>query len=1014
MIEKITFVKASSQKGFAAPPSIPLMQQGFQDDDKNYAKLSGALLHSYYVSSGISFKGSNKKEDKLKIVREAMTDKSAEIYKSAQKLAKKYQHDTVQQIHVLRVYMDVFLDTIKQLDNGEIIQIDDKFFASPGTLEERFGSDIFSDKKKRNVLKDIFIQESKILDKKLSRMPKAKKTDKMPQFSKKYLNDIYINFKNDNTPDSDGIKQGTDFVHDEYLLSNVLWPASERVSKELSEPFIMRLSEKLMKYRKEKYAPMAFFEDKSKEVWKNLNYGTNMFILYEPEMETSYMLDTFESSLKNKDENLGKFNKNNTTLLRYNKHANVDYILEEIRKGIKDKNRNYVFVFDYHDVNINHADLDSIDSLSQYFTDKQKYPNLRFVITAKKDEYYDKISSSDSYKDFSPVTIPIINVENAKKMFKSEKSLMSEIKKEFSPKAIDRVIEASDKMDGYFPKKAQRALGLVARYYTNKDKISEKDAVEYIKGAKEVFKTVETDDSSVKVIMDTGIKLKDIVGFKTNKKVAESLVKQIKNKSIGTKGIILYSMDGTSGAGRRHTAKAVAGEAKIPFLEINAIDFGTKDVNIFSESSSTPEGAIKKLFSMAKAQAEINPHQAIMLYIKNFEYFSCGEQVTEYHEKAMSQLLKEMEIAKKQGLNIIVMGSVSNPDLIGDSTKNSDMFNKKIGIESPRRNKDARFDIIEYFIKQNKIKLNALNESDKKEMIDSFAKITEGSTFVDLKSIVSEFKNIANERGKKAADRGDFIEALLQSAYGMPNINYEPKYIKEMTTSHECGHAVNFTIMNEITKSIHPWYESSKVGFVTLDPRAYYGGCVVPSYTENREINFHNIFADLVTFFGGGSCENKFYDVDGSYGITADMEYATQIASEAVGIMGIGHYFGKKSMNGCFVIDEKDKHLFNKDLNIFLRNAQLVSDMIAEEYSDFIKQFTDKYSSKVGTGECVVDGDQFRKELNEWRAALPENKKQDLLTLNELIKDIMIQTKKGVLLDGSDNESQKSNIIVLQ
>lgn len=958
---------------------------------------SGKLLHSYYVPN-ISFKGEiNKKEDKLKVITDEMTEKSADIYKKAQKLAKKYQHNDVEQIHVLRVFLDLFIDTINKLDSGDIAKIDKTFFVAPDSLEDWFGNDIFHDDKKRKVLKETLETESKIIDEKLSKMPKSKDV-KTPKFSKGYLNDIYLDFKQENTPDSDGIVMGTGLVHDGYLFSKALWPSSEKITNELSQPFIMLLSEKMMKFRKDKPTPMKFFEEKSREVWKNLNVGTNMFVLYEPGMETSYMLDTFESILKDKGETFGKFNKDNTVILRYNKNVNSDYIIEEIKKGVKDKNKNYVLVFDYHDVDINEADTDGLLEISQYFTDKQKYPNLRFVMTAKKDRYYDDISAKQEYKDFSPVTIPIINVENAKKMFKAEKSLMSEIKKDFSPKALDKVIEASDKLDGYFPQKAQRALGLVSRYYYNKEKISEKDAVEYIKQAKEVFKTSDVDDSSVKVELDTKLKLKDIIGFQSNRRVAESLVKQIKNKTIGTMGIILYSMDGTSGAGRCHTAKAIAGEAKIPYLEINAIDFGTKDVSIFSETSSTPEGAIKKLFSMAKAQAEINPHKALMLYIKNFEYFSCGDQVTEYHEKAMSQLLKEMEVAKKHGLNIIVMGSVSDPDLIGDSTKNSDMFTKKIGIESPQRNKQARYELIEYFIKKNNIKLNAKNDEERKALIDSFANNTEGFTLIDLKSIVSEFKNIANERGKKFADKLDFIEAILQIESGIPNVNMIKQYSKEMTTGHECGHAVNFSVMNEITKEIHPWYESSKVGFITIDPRGWFAGCVYPSFTENNEVSFHNTFADLVTDFGGYSCENKFYDVDGSWGITADMEYATHAANEAVGKMGMGHYFGKKSLDGCYFINDQDKADINKDVDIFLRNAQFVSDLIIDVYADFIQKFTQKYSNKVGTGECIIDGEQFRKELKEWTDSLPPEKKQDIKELKDCIKDIMTKTKNGKLI----------------
>ena len=101
----------------------------------NLAIPSGKLLHSYYVSNPVAFKGLENKTDKLKFVRDAMTDKSADIYRDAQKLAKKYQHDTVQPIHVLRVYMDIFRETKNQLENGTITAIEDNFFDTPVTLE---------------------------------------------------------------------------------------------------------------------------------------------------------------------------------------------------------------------------------------------------------------------------------------------------------------------------------------------------------------------------------------------------------------------------------------------------------------------------------------------------------------------------------------------------------------------------------------------------------------------------------------------------------------------------------------------------------------------------------------------------------------------------------------------------------------------------------------------------------------------------------------------------------------
>ena len=180
-------------------------------------------------------------------------------------------------------------------------------------------------------------------------------------------------------------------------------------------------------------------------------------------------------------------------------------------------------------------------------------------------------------------------------------------------------------------------------------------------------------------------------------KEAENIIKQIKNKTMGTKGFIVYSQDGMAGGGRRHTAEVRAGGTKVPFVSINTMDFGTKDVDLFGGTIMSPEASIKKLFSLVTTQAEANPHKAAVLFIDNFEYFSVGEFISEYHQKAMAQLIREMSNAQKKGLNIVVMGSVSDPRFIGTSTMKSFLFNDNIEISSPAINELERYEVKIYY-----------------------------------------------------------------------------------------------------------------------------------------------------------------------------------------------------------------------------------------------------------------------------------------------------------------------------
>ena len=176
-----------------------------------------------------------------------------------------------------------------------------------------------------------------------------------------------------------------------------------------------------------------------------------------------------------------------------------------------------------------------------------------------------------------------------------------------------------------------------------------------------------------------------------------------------------------------------------------------KDVDLFGGGNLSPEGSMKKLFGMVKAQAETNPKKSAILYIENFEYFSYGENLSEYHEKAMSQLIREMNKAQEQGMNIVVMGSMNNPEYIGDATSKSFKFIDQIEVESPGYNKEARNEIINYYIKKKGIKL--AGDSEEQQKIKSHINmLTERCSYIEILTLLDKAKNVAKERKHKNAD----------------------------------------------------------------------------------------------------------------------------------------------------------------------------------------------------------------------------------------------------------------------
>ena len=223
--------------------------------------------------------------------------------------------------------------------------------------------------------------------------------------------------------------------------------------------------------------------------------------------------------------------------------------------------------------------------------------NVKFLFYDTKNNYYTIMASNFApfYADFEESSIPSLSTKQMIKSFKENPVLMKDIQKPFSRNAVEKTVEASARLDGAFPEKTQNLMKKIVTYYIDKKDINDKDVLNYLKEATSLFKK-NNDDSSVEVIFDTGKKLNDIIGKTSTKKEAAAIVKQIKSNKMGTKGVVIYSQDGSPGSGRRYTAKAIAGAARVPYIEMNTMDFGTKEVDLFGGGALSPEASMKKYF----------------------------------------------------------------------------------------------------------------------------------------------------------------------------------------------------------------------------------------------------------------------------------------------------------------------------------------------------------------------------------------------------------------------------------
>ena len=945
--------------------------------------LPQSLNLNYFVSFGA--KQPKKDSKKLETIIYNSDLQSKNLLKLLSKEAQESGYDKITTLHVIKHGLEEVDQYIADVDarkktpkiNPGLVDI----------LKEDIRADIFSDNELRKKVQPIIRENIKILDELLQ---ENKPKDKISS------NDIVLS--EDMVDSIWAIRVNPNDIISPYTIMAAAIDSPDEVTAKFEYELMESLANTLMKNNADmsERMPYSGYENKASNVLKNLSLGTDVFVTYDASKE-SYQ--SFLDTLKKVNENSGK----KFEIIELNTSAKSNYFLSIVEKAQEDSSKEYIIAA--CPSNMLRLDMDSdsdcglttVSVSGDMVNGIVKRPkNVKFLLYDTKKNFYSLSEGAPSvFSTFEEAPIPTLSTAQMIKYFKENPRLMKDIKKPFSKNAIDKTIEAASQLDGVFPDKVTSLMNKIISYNVNKKEITEKEVVEYTKEATNLFKK-DSDDSSVEVIFDTGKRLKGLVGKDSTKKEAAAIVKQIKSNKMGTKGLIIYSQDGFPGGGRKFTAKAIAGEAGVPYIEMNAVDFGTKDVDVFGGGALSPEAAVKQLFAKVKSQAESNANKSALLFIENFEYFSVGEVVSLYHEKAMAQLLREMEKAENAGFNILVAGSVSDPSMLGQAAMKSFKFIDTIEIASPSYDKDARANIVSNFLKTNKIKTKG-SIDDQKQLISFVSDITRGFSFIELKSLIKKACSVADERNHKMLDKSDFTEAYLQLLTGRPSTGKIEDHDKQITTSHECGHATNLEVMNNVAKTIgKPWHIPQKVNFVTLDPRGNYGGAVFEGPDKNDEYIFENVFAGMVCAFGGNSAESVFYGIHGSYGISSDMESVRNSAELMVKVMGLGAKTGKMAISASDNFSEDMKKMIEDDERVIINNAKVTSDLITETYADFNRWFTQKYSPLVGTGDCIIDGDEFRGALNQWKKSLPPEKQQKLADCDESIVKIMEATKKGI------------------
>ncbi len=364
---------------------------------------------------------------------------------------------------------------------------------------------------------------------------------------------------------------------------------------------------------------------------------------------------------------------------------------------------------------------------------------------------------------------------------------------------------------------------------------------------KVVFEDVAGNDSAKQ-------DLQEVVDFLKHPKKYQNLGAKI------PKGVLLVGHPGT---GKTMLAKAVAGEAEVPFFSISGSEFVEMFVGVGASR-------VRDLFTKAKKNAPC------IIFIDEIDAVGRkrGSGMGGGHderEQTLNQILVEMD-GFDANANVIVLAATNRADVLDPALLRPGRFDRRVNIMLPeRRDREA---ILKVHFKNK--------PTDETVKIDKLAAKTAGSSGADLANIANEAAIVAARNGRKKIANADLTEAFEKVAIGPERkTKVMSEKEKELTAYHEAGHAVVGHVLPD----------SDPVHKVTIIPRGGTGG--VTWFLPPEDKSYTNVyeFKDvLARAMGGRVAEKLLYGDDGiTTGAGSDLRKATEIAREMVIEQGMGN-----------------------------------------------------------------------------------------------------------------------------
>ena len=480
---------------------------------------------------------------------------------------------------------------------------------------------------------------------------------------------------------------------------------------------------------------------------------------------------------------------------------------------------------------------------------------------------------------------------------------------------------------------------------------------------------------------NTNVKVtfKDVAGMEGAKEEIQEIVYFLKDPerytSLGgkiPKGALLI---GPPGTGKTLLAKAVAGEAKVPFFSLSGSDFVEMFVGVGASR-------VRDLFKQAKEKSPsiifIDEIDAIGR-ARGKQNFSGGN---DERENTLNQLLTEMDgFATNE--HVIVLAATNRADVLDRALMRAGRFDRQIHVDLPDLNE--RKEIFKVHLKPLKLASSV--------DIEFLAKQTPGFSGADIANVCNESALVAARKNKKAIDQQDFIDAVDRIVGGLEK---KSKIItqeeKKVIAYHEAGHATISWMLEHAAPLVK----------VTIVPRGRSLGAAWYLPEERQLTNTEQILDEMCAALGGRAAEEIIFDKI-STGALSDLEKVTKQARAMVTIYGLNSKIGNITY---YDSQGNDDYGFNKPYSE--KTAQVIDEEISKiveaQYKRAKDLLTNHKEKLKQLADYLLDKEViFKQNLEEIFGKRPWHKEEDSKDESEATSD----QKNGTAIEDKDKDSSE-------